>query len=75
MEDHPHPRPIPKYPVPVTHGNICAVFQGAADLNIRRIVTGPAGREIRLYAIDSDVGDAAASGAIAASIPGTRVGA
>ena len=52
MEDHPHPRPVPKYPVPVTHENILAVFQGAADLTARQIGAGPEGARVWLYAID-----------------------
>ena len=52
MDSHPHPRPDPKYPVPVTHENICAVFQGAADFTIRRILTEPDRRRIYVYAID-----------------------
>ena len=52
MESRPHPRPEPKYPAPLTHENVSAVFQNAADFTVRRIRVGPDGREIRVYAID-----------------------
>ena len=52
MESRPHPRPEPKYPAPLTHENVSAVFQNAADFTVRKIRVGPDGREIRVYAID-----------------------
>ncbi len=50
MDNRPHPRPRPKYPVPITHESICAIFRGAADFTKRRLMAG--GQEIWVYSID-----------------------
>ncbi len=62
MDNQPHPRPQPKYPVPITHENICAIFGGAGDFTARRLLAGPGRQEIWVYSIDglvsgSDISD------------------
>ena len=52
MDSRPHPRPEPKYPAPLTHENLCAVFQGAADFTVRRVESGIRGETVYVYAID-----------------------
>jgi len=52
MSDHPHPRPEPKYPAPLTHENLSAVFRGAADFTVRSIRAGRNGQTVWIYAID-----------------------
>ena len=44
------PRKIPMYPGAVTHQNICAIFEDAADFFYREIVCD--GHKIYAYAID-----------------------
>ena len=51
MQDRPHPRTEPKYPAPITHETVSAVFQGAADFTVRTL-KGPGDRLIRIYSID-----------------------
>lgn len=50
MDNVPHPRPRPMYPVPVTRENLEAIFQGAGDFTIRKIRSR--GQTIRVYSID-----------------------
>lgn len=50
MDNRPHPRPRPMYPVPLTHENIMAVFQGAADFTPRKVVSR--GQTVWVYSID-----------------------
>ena len=52
MQDQPHPRPEPMYPVKLTHENVCAIFRGAADFTVRQLRTGSKGQRVWLYAID-----------------------
>lgn len=48
--EKPTPRKIPMYPGAVTHQNICAIFNGAADFFSREIICD--GHKIYAYAID-----------------------
>ena len=48
--NQPTPRPMPMYPGPVTHENICAIFQDAADFTVRKLTCGEFA--LYLYAID-----------------------
>ena len=50
MDNRPHPRPRPMYPVPLTHENIMAVFQGAADFTPRKVASR--GQTVWVYSID-----------------------
>ncbi len=58
MENQPHPRPEPTYPVPITHENICAIFNGAGDFSMRQILAGPDQQKIWVYSIDGLVSGA-----------------
>ena len=48
--NQPTSRPVPMYPGPVTHENICRIFQDAADFTIRKLTCGQF--TLYLYAID-----------------------
>ena len=48
--NQPTSRPVSMYPGPVTHENICGIFQDAADFTIRKLTCGQF--TLYLYAID-----------------------
>ena len=48
--EKPTPRPQPMYPGEMTDANICAIFKGAGDFNVRDLVCG--GYSLVAYAID-----------------------
>lgn len=52
MDNRPHPRPQPKYPMPMNHENIMEIFSGAGDFETRKLIVGPEQQTIWLYSID-----------------------
>lgn len=52
MDNRPHPRPQPAYPVPMTHENIMEIFAGAGDFEARQIYAGANRQNIWIYSID-----------------------
>lgn len=52
MDTQPHPRPDPKYPVPVSRENILRIFGENSDFNERRLLVGPGKQEMWLYFVD-----------------------
>ncbi len=48
----PHPRPAPKYPVPITRQNIAQIFSQCSDFTQRAVLVGPDRQEIWVFSID-----------------------
>lgn len=62
MDAMPHPRPQPKYPVPLTAENVQLIFSEAGDFNKRQIYIGPDRQEVWIFSVDglvavSDIAD------------------
>ena len=52
MDSMPHPRPQPKYPVPMTPENVQLIFSDAGDFNKRQIFVGPDRQEVWIFSVD-----------------------
>lgn len=52
MDLQPHPRPEPKYPVPVTRENILRIFGENGDFNQRKLLVGAEKQEVWVFSID-----------------------
>lgn len=48
----PHPKPEPKYPVPITRDNIVRIFGTCGDFKQRSVMVGPEKQEVWVFSID-----------------------
>lgn len=47
-----HPRPEPKYPVPVTKDNLVRIFGSCGDFQQRQVLVGPGRQQVWIFSID-----------------------